>query len=168
MGIEVGIAFFAGMLWWQFIVMGILGIGFVASLVNESSVIFGITLAVFMGFFWNVLGLGTLSVSSVLIFLVVYIGFGLLWSLYKWRLFVLEKKEEYINNRQNYTYPKDYTNQDIIDYVSRSKDTDQILFWVVLFPFSMLGYFINDFILDIIKKMTKVYDKITENIINSN
>ena len=55
--------------------------------------------------------------------------------------------------------------------ITRRKDYDSIVFWILLWPFSALGYLINDFIIDMMRKFVDkiytVYDKIADKMLSA-
>lgn len=168
MGIDLAIAFFVGLIWWEYVALFVIVVGFGASL-NENSAVWALVLVgAFILIPWTGLGaiFATLTFSGVIGYGIVFLLIGVLWSVFKWSIFVREKIAYYSKNK-NYKYSK----EEVKEKISDSKSNDQIAFWIIMWPFSSLGYFVNDFVYDfvisIVKRISKVYDRITDGLIDS-
>ncbi len=169
MGLELVGAFFVGLVWWEIILFGILVLGFLFSLGNETSIGAVAALGVLFVMSWT--GVGALysvvSFSTLIWGGIVYLIIGLFWSFWKWRLLVSRVIRLMTSSDSNRVYDKNEIKREI----SRRKDYDTIVFWILVWPFSALGYFVNDFIIDMVRKFVEkiytVYDKIADNMINA-
>jgi len=167
MGIDLAIAFFVGLIWWEYIVLTAVIVGMGISLNTNSAIGSLVLIAVAFSIPWSGTGavFATMTFGSFIGYAILFLGIGVIWSIYKWQLFVREKIKHYQEDN------KEYTKEEVKYEINRSKSNDQIAFWIILWPFSSLGYLINDFIYDIViaivKKITKIYDGITDKLINS-
>ena len=167
-GIDLVMAFVAGLVWWEIIIFLVLigGLGF--SLYEESSIGFAVAFGLFLIINWTGTGAlwTTITLSSLLYYFGVYLIAGIGWSFYKWRLFVKEKIAYYNDMNKN----GNYTKSDIKEKILSSKSYDKIVYWIMLWPFSSIGYLINDFIYDtvrkIVAKLYAVYDRITDSLLS--
>jgi hypothetical protein len=160
LGIITG--FVLGLVWWQMGLFVVLVIGCIWSLSLESAFVFISTLAFLVGIPWAGASsfIATLTFSGVVWYTVSFIGIGLMWSFFKWRLFVIDMIKKYDN----------YNKEKLKDKIQSEKDYDVIVFWILAWPFSMLGYLVNDFIIDLTRKLVDkiytVYDKITDSLLD--
>ena len=162
-GLEIGMAFFAGLIWWEILVFGILVFGIGASLFNESALgfVIGFTILTFVN--WSGAGSlwATMSLAGLLYYGAVFIVIGIGWSLFKWKLIV----QKQIEKGKQYNSSKDEVKREI----NNKKDYDTIVYWILLWPFSLLGYVVNDFIYDTMKrlidKIYTLYDRITDRLL---
>lgn len=113
---------------------------------------------------------------------VVFLGIGALWSLWKWRRHVRsasvqrdikESVEAYIKSKadRKSRYGEDYVEPAFVDSMScpttinPAHNKNRIVTWIVLWPFSMLVYFFEDLLMDIARwvyeRLGKVYWRIT-------
>ena len=164
-GIDVGLAFFAALIWWEIALFAILMIGFGFSLWEESSKGFAVAFMVILFIPWSGAGSlwASLSLIGIIYYLIVFLLAGIGWSFFKWRLLV-QKEIEY-GKESNLTLKKVKRN------IQNKKDYDKIVYWILLWPFSALGYFLNDFIYDLVKrivdKIYTVYDRITDRMLGN-
>jgi len=176
-GIDLLMAFFAGLIWWQIIALIVLIISCGFALYDENALSMILTLIVGIVIFWSMIvsSLTVLSFSSILGFVVVYFGFGVVWSFLKFRIEV-SKIIEYIKNDpymlKNYTL-KEATKIRIKDNIKNNR----IAFWIMFWPFSVTGYFLDDFIYNLfeniekivikfVKRIKSVYDRIADSMIS--
>lgn len=162
----------AALLWWEYILVGILAIAFIWGLTEESGLVAVIAISIFLAVSWT--GVGTLgatlasaSLGALIAGTLVYVGLGLLWSVFKWRLFVKKEKAIHIEDAERRgTKPN---KERLKETIARKKDVDVISFWIILWPLSGIAYVAKDFIIDairnLIERMTTVYDKVTNSII---
>jgi hypothetical protein len=165
-GIDLALAFFAGLVWWELVLFGVMVLGSGIALSKESSLGFFIAFGILFFMPWT--GAGSLWASISLLDLIYYfIGFilaGIGWSFFKWKLFVQDIISRYSDRG------KEYTKQDVKDEINYRKDYDTIIYWITLWPFSLLGYFLNDFVYNLVKSIVDriytVYDRITDNLLD--
>jgi len=176
-GIDLIIAAFAAMVWWQIIALGFLVIACGFSLYEENALGILTILAVGIVVFWTMISTSilSLSISGILGFLVIYLGIGVLWSFLKYRIVVSEIVE---NIKTDKFALKHNTLRDLTKKsVKNNVDNNRISFWILCWPFSIIGYIVNDFIYNMIKEIKKnvlklinkikfIYDKITDSIIS--
>lgn len=91
-------------------------------------------------------------IASVGISLVI----GIVWARFKWGKFVLNIIKE---NPQT-------SKKTLLEKVQEAKDIDTIIFWVVLWPLSLLGYLLGDLLTDAAKYLGKWFDRITLSMID--
>jgi len=164
-GIDVGMAFFAALIWWEIVLFLIVGVGLVFALNEESSggFFFGFAIMFFMP--WTGVGSiwASISLIGILYYLVIFLLAGIGWSFFKWRLLV--QKEIQVGKDEDLTLEKVKKN------ISYRKSYDKIIYWILLWPFSALGYLVNDFIYDLVKrivdKIYTVYDRITDKMLGN-
>lgn len=160
-GFDIVLAFLAGMIWYELVFFGVLLIGCGFSLKFESSLGFIIPLAILLGVNWTGSGsaialLSTMPFLSILWIALMFIIIGVIWSFFKWRNLVKEVID----------YSKNCSIEAVKERISNKKNYDVVAFWIILWPFSVLGYIINDFVYDIvtkfIDKIYSIYDRITD------
>jgi len=112
------------------------------------------------------------SLTNVIAFTICSLGIGALWSLWKWRKWMNSPRVQKLLNRSF----KEFKSQ---DYHGSFKDSvwfpgeaksqnniERIISWIVLWPFSMVVYFFEDFLSDIgrwiYNRLGRVYTSITE------
>lgn len=160
MGIDLGLAFFAGLVAYEIGLFIILIIAFGFSLNRETSL--GVVAIFIVMFTWNWTGTGSLygalTAWEVLYGLAVWIAIGLFWSRFKWGDLV----DKVIEQSKKLKYVK--TKQDVKNQIDREKSYDTIAFWILLWPFSVAGFFLTDFIdrvwKQIVDRLYKIYDRI--------
>ena len=159
------VEFFGALVMWE---LGLIFIAMVVwgfSLWNETSLGFLAVLVILMSISWTGVGSGwaVISFTDMVWQIVVYLGMGILWSVWKWKTEAVKVRDScLLYNKSNDNY---YSRDDIIIKINDNKNYDTIGFWIIVWPLSAVGYFINDFIIDtiksIIKRMYNVYDRIT-------
>ena len=162
------IEFLGGLVMWE---LGLIFIAMVAwgfSLWNETSVGFLVVLIVLLSISWTGAGSAwaAISLAELIWQITVYLVLGLAWSVWKWRAEAKKIKDYYRDYNKN--HGGEYTKEYVIDRINDNKNYDTIGFWVIVWPLSSIGYFINDFIIDtinsIIRRMYNVYDRITASV----
>jgi len=163
MGLEIVGTFFAGLIWWEIVIFLGLIIGLGASLYNETALGFFIAFGIFSFINWSGTGSlwATITLSGLLYYGLIFIAIGIGWSLFKWKLLVQREIED--GKRRN------FSKEEIKKYINKKKDYDTISYWILLWPFSAFGYFVNDFIYDTMKKLIDkiytLYDRITDRLL---
>jgi len=163
-GLEVGMAFLTGLIWWELVLFGILVFEIGASLYKESALGFVIGISILTFVNWSGMGSiwATMTLTGLLYYGVVFIIIGIGWSLFKWKLIVQNE----IEKGKLYNSPKDEVKREI----NYKKDYDTIAYWILLWPFSLLGYVVNDFICNAMKKLINkintLYDRITDRLLS--
>ena len=106
---------------------------------------------------------------------VLFGAIGAAWSFFKWRKRILSEDIQYRMVRAKEEYrklypdaePKDYTDSMYFpDQAKASQNKDRIVAWIVLWPLSVIGYFIGEILLEIAEKIYElfsgVYNRITK------
>lgn len=159
--------FFVGLAVWEFIVLGILAIALGVSLNYESSLGFAVIMAIFIAVGWGTAGSvwSTITLGGLIWGGAVYVVIGIVWSFYKWKLLVADTIED--AKAKSYIKSK----QDLKDLINRNKNYDVIGFWIIVWPLSVIGYLIYDFVVDMVKglidRLYTVYDRITDSLIGN-
>jgi hypothetical protein len=108
----------------------------------------------------------TLSISGL------YLAVGLLWSGYKWFLYIKDKKQSYDEDlllsyyRRGPQYEKlslgEYATSNYGNFKlpTSSSKSEEISVWVVFWVFSVIYYIFSDMVKDIVKRLGGVYDAI--------
>lgn len=102
-----------------------------------------------------------------------FAAIGALWSLWKWRRWMLSDKVQVALRKGKEAYDGSYGESLPFKESSRfpkearpSQNTDRIITWIALWPFSMVTYFFADFLMDvgrwIYNRLGKVYQHITD------
>lgn len=154
--IEIVLLFFTAIVWYEIIGLGIISVLMVGLLWEEhASVPFG-GLLVLLFYDWETTG-AFIEVGSILdawVYLLVYIAIGLMWSFFKWGRLI---------NR----YIVLYDNEEDVRFSLSAFSNDNIAYWVMWWPFSILGFVFDDAIQWIIEHFRGVYNLITDKLINS-
>jgi hypothetical protein len=162
MGIDLVFAFFAGLVAYEIGLILILIVGFGFALNRETSV--GILVVLVIMFTFNWTGTGSLysilTVWEALYGFVVWLALGLFWSRFKWGDLV----DRVIEYAKTASYIK--TKDDVKNEIARRKSYDTIAFWILLWPFSVAGFFLTDFIdrvwKQLVDRLYKIYDRIAD------
>ena len=156
MGLEFIGVFFAAMVWYEMIILAIVSLAIVGLMWNENG---AIPFIGFMGILFY--GWGTneafITVSSALdawLYVAGYIIAGLAWSFFKWGRLV------------NY-YIGYHEHEEDVRYSLKTYSTDKIAYWIIWWPFSILGFVFDDAIAWIIDHFKGVYNMITEKMIGN-
>ncbi len=148
--------FFALIVWYEIIALAIVSILMVGFMWNEHGAVPFVGLLIIMFYSWT--GNGALvepvSLLDAWLFILGYIVIGLIWSVFKWGRLV----KYYINK-----YEKEADVRSSLSYTSN----DKIAFWILWWPFSILGFIFDDAIEWIIEHFKGVYNMITEKMISS-
>lgn len=153
--------FFIGMAWY-YIVVGILCVIGFLWFVFEESWLSPIALAGLIGVLYHTdkVDISQIDMSASITAIIVYFIIGMVWSGVKWFYLVKGKKAWHDNYLlQN---PKDTSKFSIPNH----KDyTEQLAFYIVFWPFSMIKYLLGDLVMDIARhisnNMGRVYAGIT-------
>ncbi len=85
----------------------------------------------------------------------VYVIFGTIWSVWRWKNFVEKKVEEYNNgNRYGIAHLK--------QEVSPKNNKSQLIAWIIYWPFSAIWNLIGDVVTTVYNSMVGFYNSITE------
>lgn len=148
--------FFAAIVWYEIIVIGIISVLMVGFLWEEHAIVPFIGLIAILFYDWGTHG-AFVQVGSILdvwVFLLVYISFGLFWSFFKWGRLI--KK-----------FIKDYDSEEDVRYRLSNFSNDRIAYWVLWWPFSIAGFVFDDAIQWVIEHFRGVYNMITDKLISS-
>lgn len=103
-----------------------------------------------------------------------YGALGILWSLFKWRKRLLRPDIQSAMKQAKDAFTKgnpDSAESYIHDYrfphkARASENKDRIMSWVALWPFSVVGYFIGEFLVDLIARiydiLAGIYERMTK------
>lgn len=101
--------------------------------------------------------LGKIDISQAnwvdtLLLVMAYIIVGIIWSGYKWFLYIKERKSEHDAKHKSYPFvaPKS------------SSKVEEISVWILFWWLSMLSYVFSDMITDLVKRLGGFYNKIAE------
>lgn len=107
-----------------------------------------------------------LNPLTLLLYIAIYIGIGLLWSMKEWYSFVKSMVHGY--NLSGYYQKK--TTDEMNDILKEELRLDlhwkSITTWIVYFPFFMLAWVLTEPIKKIAKLFSAVYNKITNLLVN--
>ena len=157
MGLEpIGI-FFAAIVWWEIIALAIVGIVMVGFMWEEHAAVPFVGLLLILFYSWGDTYGPLVEINSlfdVWLFLLIYIAIGLGWSFFKWGRLVS-------------SYIEKYEKEEDVRYYLKQFSYDSIAYWVLWFPFSMIGFVFDDAIQWIISRFRGVYNLITDRMISS-
>jgi hypothetical protein len=153
-----------GMVWYEllFICGGAFLFIWLAACESYTGVL--VLIALIAGLQWgNVIDLKHLSFMGVFYSFIGYFLAGTIWSFVKWYNYVREERlyflERNINAIENGYITMEWEAPKI------SKNTDNIILWIIYWPISIVVYFTSDFLVriarNIVLAFTKIYDKIT-------
>lgn len=143
--------FFAALVWWE---IGLFAIALIVggfSLNNEGGALFtaaiGVLLFYFFGVDFNLINIG------------IYLAAGMAWFVFKFRNHVRNVIDECKEA------DSEYTKSDVKYKIFRDIDADVVFFWIVAWPFSLIGFFINDFAVYVYKRLRGMMGNIVDNMI---
>lgn len=126
--------------------------------------------------YYNTILSYSFDLNKVVFISIAYFVVGLMWSIYKWIVFVKFKNEYYLNEKDNILQKhwEDVIKQEnIVNLGKRCKPLatehkETITAWIIWWPFSVLRYLFRDFFVDIanwiFKLTSKIFDSITESV----
>jgi hypothetical protein len=149
--------FFAAIVWWE--IIGLIFISFlmIGFMWNEHGGVPFVGLVVLSFYSWTGNGalINPISLMDMWLYIIIYLLIGLLWSaIFKWR----GKVKFFINK---------YENEEDVRYALKHISNDTIIYWVVWWPFSVLGFIFDDVIDWIIEHFKGIYNMITDSLISS-
>ena len=102
----------------------------------------------------------------LLLYIAIYIGAGLLWSMKEWYSFVKAKvvryrQSDYYSNKTETEFRALMTSELQLD-----RYWGNITTWIVYFPFFMLAWVLTDPIKKIAEQFSVIYNKITSSLVN--
>jgi len=148
--------FFAAIVWYEIIAIGIISLLMVGFLWEEHASVPFIGMLALLFYDWGTHG-AFVEVGSILdvwIFLIIYIAIGLMWSFFKWGRLIKQ-------------YIAKFDNEEDVRYKLSNFSNDRIAYWVLWWPFSIAGFVFDDAIQWIIEHFKGVYNLITDKLINS-
>jgi hypothetical protein len=111
---------------------------------------------------------------TALMWIAIYIGSGLLWSMKEWNDYVNDRVEYYSNSlvdmkdrNGKYLHTEDGIKHKIENATDISQHWDSVTTWIVYFPFYFLSWILTDPIKFIAKQFTFVYKAISNRIVNN-
>lgn len=126
---------------------------------DEDGVWTTVAFLLLLGFLWLVTGtspkdfVANHSWGELISYFLGYVGVGFGWSLFKWRSKV---KKWYVFSKKRADQGKK-----LFQEKPQVKDNlDSIVYWMVYFPFSMLAYFIGEWLLKLYKKLKELIMKL--------
>jgi len=162
-----------GLVWWQFVLMFIWMIAWGFSLHEESGLGFFALVAIFIYFFT--------TINITLFGVGVYMLLGVLWVLFKFRLHAkktidrAKKKNddaeklnaERLTGNSNRSLQTKITKTDVRAEIFRKMNSDTLFFWGIAWPFSVLGFFLYDFLELVAKKLIKLFGGYVDKLIDA-
>ena len=153
-GIVTG--FFAAMVWWEIIIFVGLFMVFSAFVFDERGSIPFIAAAIMLFVDWTGKG-PIISFHSTLdswIWILGYLLIGLIWSFFKWGRYV-----KYAIDR--------YDDEEDVRWKLKQFSNDTIAYWIIWWPFSLIGFIFEDAIDWVIHRFKGVYNLIADKMIVS-
>ena len=167
-GIDAAMVFFTGLVMWEIIFLVVLGVALVASLNYESSIGFSVAFIILITMSWTGAGSvwAAVTLLDIIWFIAIYIVMGIIWSGWKWRQLAIKTRDLYKAKVRD--GKRVYSDNEIREEIQRRKDYDTFVFWILVWPLSGIGYLINDFVVDMVKKLvdriSTIYDRITDKV----
>lgn len=93
-----------------------------------------------------------ISYVDTLLLMMAYIAIGVIWSGYKWFLYVKEQKTEHDEKKRPYMF----------EVPKSSSKVEEISVWILFWWLSMLSYVFSDMVTDLVKRLGGFYNKIAE------
>lgn len=148
---EIFIALFA-LSWWMLAIIGAATVLLIATVAAESGVgasLWGVaTIGVSMYAFPGLVTLMIANPMAILGYLIIYLGIGTIWAMFRWFLFVRKYKEK------GYEKPK------------ASSRKDYIFFWMFFMIIDVFVWALSDMVRNIfdwiMSKTGKIFDKISD------
>ena len=168
---EFLLGLYAGMVWYELVFVGIFLFGAGFSIKEENGIVF--TLLTAFGIIYLQPTMEQIENYWMYIPMYLLVGFG--WSLFKHSIVVSQcvqyvtKKWESIHKYDNDIEEKNSRiMNEIKEEIEDNSNIQTRSYWVVLFPFSMIGFLLGDLLTDIINRLGFIYDRISTYIINKN
>lgn len=114
----------------------------------------------FLGLFGLIVyNMFSMSLEQLMYYTIGYVVVGFLWSFWRYKKFVREEVEKFNNRCSGMSeYQRNEEKEYMISQLDVSKHTDKIVFWIVVFPFSMAENLLGD-IIDLFIRVVTVYMK---------
>lgn len=153
---------FLALAWYQMIGMFAFPILFLIFVFNDEVTASLIFLGCSVGFlqYFNFIDLRTLDLATCLYTIIIYLILGCIWSLFKYK----QRAEEIAKSYKNRS---GYTKEDIIKEIKRGIYNSQIAYWIIFFPFSIIKFFLSDFVDYLISKLSRIHDYIAKTVVDS-
>jgi len=148
--------FFAAMVWWEIIIFVGLVVVFSGSLYDKRGSVAFVAAAIILFVDWSGKG-AIITFDSALdswFWIASYFIIGLIWSFFKWGRYVT-----YVIDR--------YDNEEDIRYELKRFSNDTIAYWVIWWPFSLIGFIFEDAIDWVIHRFKGVYNLIADKLIDN-
>jgi hypothetical protein len=170
--VEFVTGLFVGLVWWETAMVCLLiGVTIISAFAESG---FGfLTAVILIGALYgmdkidlsNIDYMKTLSISGL------YLVVGLLWSGYKWFLYIKDAKQSYNKDLlASYNRLTNYEKISLEEYAASkygnfklptsSSKAEEISVWIVFWVFSVISYIFSDMVKDIVKRLGGVYDAI--------
>jgi len=150
-----------GFLWYEYLVLLVMGIFFIFALIDECPLgILGV--AIFGGFYHWTGAEAIIQFSSLLSFLfymLFYAPAGFLWAYFKWILVV--KRE--IRKGEEGAFSK----EKVLSNIEYKKSTKRIFYWALVWPLSVLNYFLSEFLEDLYNSFKEYISTLSNRVTNS-
>jgi len=99
-----------------------------------------------------------LTTETVLWSVFLYIPFGVGWALFRWDRFCADM----ITKIQGIEKVRKLTKDEIIERLSPTENKSKIVYWITIWPFSLLEHFLTDFIDMIFDSFKGVFTRISK------
>jgi hypothetical protein len=145
---------------------------FLGMIIEESlgATIFLILLLLFFPFTGNQAFVSDINWLYTLASTPVYLVIGYVWSRYKWKNKV-QKLVALFKRKYTASEYKDEgleaRDKALKSIVYHAKSKSQYAFWIIAWPASVLNFLFSDMIINLVGKLSKYYDKITDSVIDS-
>ena len=166
---------FVGLVWWQTtILVGLITMMVVTGFAESfSSIIYAASIVgvlIYLGKF----DFSTVNYTMVILYTLGYLLIGILWSAYKWFLYVIKYTKDYNRDSElswKHAYEEKRNKVTLEEYKaseaskmhlpSSSNKIEEISMWILFWELSMLSYVFSDLIKDIISKLGGIYNAIS-------
>lgn len=105
---------------------------------------------------------------QILEYIGLYVVAGIVWSFYKWYVYLKRKVE--VLKEKGYKFPNN--KKDYPESFDASKNKESIIAWMIYWPFSAFWYIISDpitrFYKWLFEKFSGIYEKIANSVLNTN
>lgn len=143
-------AFFAALVWWE---LGLFAVAILVSgysLNSEGGTLFAAAVGALVFYFFGV--------DFSFVNIGIYLALGMGWFVFKFRNHVRNVIDEAKETGG-------YTKSEVKSAIYRNINADVVFFWIIAWPFSIIGFFVNDFAVYIYKRLRVMMGNIVDNMI---
>jgi hypothetical protein len=173
--VEFFVGVFVGLVWWQIAMVScFFGVVILTAFAESGWSIPTFVVAICSLWFFDKIDFSHINYGLTFMFMASYLVIGVVWSGYKWFLYVKAEKADYDAKcikwyeRQSDNFQKAHSIKEIdfADLYSSftmpksSRKTEEISVWILFWEFSIFSYFFSDMIVDLIKRLGGMYDMI--------